>query len=432
MRKNQRQKKDLRTLLQDSSANKIRQAINKLSDEEALALLYDWDLWARDNQRIPESDWFVWLILAGRGFGKTRTGAETVKEQVEKGNAKRIALVGPTSADVRDVMIEGESGLMNLFPVSKQPKYEPSKRRVTFANGAIATAYSAEEPNRLRGPQSDFAWADEPCSWKYLDDAWSNLIFGLRLGKTPRVVVTGTPRPFQWLKDLIKSENTYVTRGSTFDNLANLSENFIREIKSKYENTRLGRQELFAEILEDVEGALWKRATIEANRIKVIPTLKRIVIAVDPCLSGLADECGIIVCGVDFNGFGYVLDDKSICASPNEWAKVAVKAYHDWKADCVVIETNLGGDFMRQVLASVDSRIPIKKVSASRGKVTRAEPVASLYEQGKIKHVGYFGKLEDQLCTWTQGESSPDRLDALVYGITELCLEKKGGKVTVF
>ncbi len=397
-----------------------------------MALLYDWDLWARDNQRIPEGKWFVWLILAGRGFGKTRTGAETVKESVENGTAKRIALVGPTAADVRDVMIEGESGLMNLFSANLQPKYEPSKRRVTFSNGAIATAYSAEEPNRLRGPQSDFAWADEPCSWKYLDDSWSNLIFGLRLGKSPRVIVTGTPRPFKWLKDLIKSENTYVTRGSTFDNVANLSENFIREIKSKYESTRLGRQELFAEILEDVEGALWKRQTIEDNRIKVIPILKRVIVAVDPCLSGLSDECGIIICGVDFNNFGYVLDDKSICASPNEWAKVVVSAYHEWKADKVVIESNLGGDFMRQVLLTVDSRLPIQKVTATRGKVTRAEPVASLYEQGKVKHVGYFGKLEDQLCTWTQGENSPDRLDALVWGMTELCLEKKGGKVVIF
>lgn len=362
--------------------------------------------------------------MAGRGWGKTRTGAETVAEWVRSGKCRRIALVAPTAADARDVMIEGESGLLNVGQPQERPTYEPSKRRLTWPNGAIATVFSADKPDRLRGPQHDGAWADEIAAWRY-PEAWDQLMFGLRLGDDPRVVATTTPRPIPLIKELVESDTTHVVRGSTYDNRANLAPAFFEKIIARYEGTRLGRQELYAEILTDVPGALWNRSMIEIGRVAKPPTtLRRIVVSIDPAASANEDsaETGIIVAGIGEDGHGYVLEDVSLTASPDKWARQAVSAFYVHGADRIVAEVNNGGDMVEHTLRTVDRTVPYKAVRASRGKEIRAEPVAALYEQGRIHHVGYFGPLEDQLCTWLPGEKSPDRLDALVWALTELML----------
>ena len=392
-------------------------------DLEALA--YDWRIWQRPKQKTPEGDWGIWLILAGRGFGKTRTGAEWVKEQVNKGKVGHIALVAATAGDARDTMIEGESGLLSVFPNSERPRYEPSKRRITFSNGAIATAFSADEPDRLRGPNHDLAWCDELAAWRY-PDAWDMLIFGLRIGDQPQALVTTTPRPTKIIRELVKRNDVVVTRGSTFENKQNLAPSFLHEITERYEGTRLGRQELHAEILDDVDGALWNRDMIERARTSTMPDMKRIVVAIDPAVSSkeTSAETGIIVAGVDEAGHGYVLEDVSKKGTPLEWASEAVAAYHRLKADRIVAEANQGGDMIRHTLDTVDRNIPIRLVHASRGKRVRAEPIAALYEQNRVHHVGSFPELEDQLCSWVPDISnSPDRLDALVWALTELVVD---------
>ena len=392
-------------------------------DLEALA--YDWRIWQRPKQKTPEGDWGIWLILAGRGFGKTRTGAEWVKEQVNNGKVGHIALVAATAGDARDTMIEGESGLLSVFPNSERPRYEPSKRRITFSNGAIATAFSADEPDRLRGPNHDLAWCDELAAWRY-PDAWDMLIFGLRIGDQPQALVTTTPRPTKIIRELVKRNDVVVTRGSTFENKQNLAPSFLHEITERYEGTRLGRQELHAEILDDVDGALWNRDMIERARTSTMPDMKRIVVAIDPAVSSkeTSAETGIIVAGVDEAGHGYVLEDVSKKGTPLEWASEAVAAYHRLKADRIVAEANQGGDMIRHTLDTVDRNIPIRLVHASRGKRVRAEPIAALYEQNRVHHVGSFPELEDQLCSWVPDISnSPDRLDALVWALTELVVD---------
>jgi len=404
------------------------QVISTLTVVQQRHLLYDWSVWRRPKQATPSGDWRVWLILAGRGFGKTRTGAEFIREQVNAGTCRRIALVGATAADVRDTMIEGESGLLAVFPPGQRPRYEPSKRRVTFFNGATAVAYSADEPDRLRGPNHDLAWADELAAWRY-DDAWDQLMLGLRLGDHPRVVVTTTPRPVQIIRRLARSDDgtVHVTTGSTYENSANLATDFIAEMRRRYEGTRLGRQELEAQILDDVEGALWERDQIDATRVTDTPPLRRIVVAVDPAVTSgeNADETGIVVAGVASNGDAYVLDDRTMRASPNDWASAAIAAYHRHNADLIVAEANQGGDLVENVLKAVDPSVPVRLVRASRGKRTRAEPVAALYEQGRAHHVGFFPDLEDQLCSWVPDVgSSPDRLDALVWALTELVIDR--------
>lgn len=402
-------------------------ALDDLTEEEAKALLYDWKFWARPKQLAPEGNWRTWLILAGRGWGKTRTGAEWVRGLVESGKAKRIALVAPTAADARDVMVEGESGILAIAPPWNRPVYEPSKRRLTWPNGAIATTYSADEPDRLRGPQHDAAWADELAAWRY-PDAWDMLMFGLRLGKDPRVIVTTTPKPVKVIRDLVEDPTTVVTRGSTYENIANLAPAFVEQIIAKYEGTRLGRQELYAEILDDVPGALWSRAVIDGLRVKEALELRRIVVAIDPAVTSEegSDETGIIVAGVGYDGHGYVLKDLACRASPNDWARRAVEAYYRYEADAIIGEVNNGGDLVETVIRTVDRNVPFKAVRASRGKAVRAEPVAALYEQGRVHHVGTFDVLEDQLCAITpdgyQGAGSPDRADALVWALTELML----------
>jgi phage terminase large subunit-like protein len=403
-----------------------------ITDEDAAALLYDWDTWAREKQKTPSGDWTIWLICAGRGYGKTKSGAEYIRGEAESGRSGRIALVGRTVADVRDVMVEGESGILACSPPWFRPKYEPSKRRLTWPNGAIATTYSADQPDLLRGPQHDGFWADEVAAWQY-EDAWDQLMFGLRLGKKPRGVATTTPRPTRLIKRLLKDKNVHVTTGTTFENQANLAPTFFDQVVGRYQSTRLGLQELYAQLLDDAQGALWKREDmIEAHRVTEHPDLVRIVVAVDPATADPSNksneenestaETGIVVAGIDANGHGYVLDDKSLQASPLTWATEAVTAYKKYRADRIVGEQNNGGALVESNIRTVDRKVSYSPVWASRGKYTRAEPIASFYEQGKVHHVGMFSLLEDQMCQWEPltGQKSPDRLDALVWALTML------------
>lgn len=377
------------------------------------------------------------MILAGRGFGKTRTGAEWVREQVKLGEG-RIALVAPTASDARDVMVEGESGLLSVCwsgdrsyrgDMLGRPSYEPSKRRLTWANGATATCFSAEEPERLRGPQHGKMWADELAAWKYLQDTWDMAMFGLRLGDRPQALVTTTPKPLKIFKTLIMDPKTVVTRGSTFDNAANLAGTFLKAIRDKYEGTRLGRQELYAEVMEEAEGALWSRQMVEdARHVGPIPELARIVVSIDPATTNKEDsaETGIIAAGLGRDGLGYVLSDGSSRYSPGDWAKKSVAMFREFGADRFVAEGNQGGEMVRHTIKTEWAAAPITIVYASRGKAARAEPVAALYEQGKVKHAGQnLSTLEDQLCTWEplSGMPSPDRLDALVWALTELMVK---------
>jgi predicted phage terminase large subunit-like protein len=383
---------------------------------------FDWPSNARPDQLPPPGDWRTWLILAGRGWGKTRTGAETVRAWVDDGY-KRIALVGPTAADVRDVMIEGESGILNVFPDAQRPIYEPSKRRVLFANGAIATAYTADEPDRLRGPQHDAAWCDELAAWRRGDAAWSNLLMGLRLGLDPRVVVTTTPRPIPLVKGLINSATTATTRGRTLDNAANLAPQFLAEIVARYEGTRLGRQELEGELLETVEGALWSLAQIDRLRVDAIPQLDRIVVAVDPAVSTneKSDFTGVVVAGIAADKSVYVLHAEALKAPPSEWAARVWSLYDHWQADRVVAERNNGGDLVEQVLRQVRRAGSLRTVIAKRGKALRAEPVAHLYELGRVHHVGTFlRELEDQMSTFPVAAEHDDLVDALTYAVLDL------------
>lgn len=389
---------------------------------------YDWKFWARKNQLAPEGDWQYWLLLAGRGFGKTRCGAEWVRERVESNLAKRIALVAPTAADARDTMVEGESGILAICPPWNKPQYEPSKRRLTWPSGAIATLFSAEEPERLRGPQHDTAWCDEIAAWKYPQETWDMLQFGLRLGDDPRCAITTTPKPIPLVKDILKNPVTAVTRGSTYDNITNLAPAFVDIIISKYEGTRLGRQELNAEILDDNPDALWQRSNIDDHRVSSIPELTRIVVGVDPAVTSKSgsDDTGIVVAGIDKRMHGYILGDYTCHTTPQKWAQEVIAAYHKHSADRIVGETNNGGEMVEHILRTVDPGIPFKAVHASRGKQTRAEPISAYYEQGRIHHVGSFPALEDQMCDWVPGVSdSPDRVDALVWALTELLPPEK-------
>lgn len=425
--------RQLRSSLQVLSKEQKKALLDSLPQEVVLRVLYDWEIWARDDQLAPPGNWLTWLALAGRGWGKTRTGAEWVRGRVEKQQARRIALVAPTAADVRDVMVEGESGILRISPPWNMPKYEPSKRRLTWPNGATATTFSADEPERLRGPQFDTAWCDEVGSWRYAQDAWDNLQFGLRLGD-PRVCVTTTPRPIKLIKDLLKDPMTAKTRGSTYANRANLAASFFRKLKAKYEGTRLGRQELFAELLEDTPGALWTLTLLQKYRVSQLPCeLDRIVVSIDPAASSDQDanETGITVDGKGKDGHGYLLDDVSGHYTPAEWGAKAIEVFDKWEANLILGEVNNGGEMVEHVIKTVREGIPFKAVHASRGKLTRAEPVASLDEQGRIHHVGVFPNLEDQMTTWIPGEPSPDRMDSRVWGFTELLVDAPSSYTSV-
>jgi len=427
----------------------VRQArLEALTDDEAAGLLFDWDWWARPSQKVPglinprtpDGAWIIWLPLAGRGWGKTRVGAETVRFWIRQG-FNRVNLIGATADDARDIMIEGESGILSVCPKSERPTYQPARRRLVWPNGATSLIFTADEPERLRGKQHAKLWGDELAAWRY-PEAWDQASLGLRLGKCPQAVITTTPRPTKLVKELVADPNTILTRGSTYDNAANLAPTFIGKIVTKYEGTRLGRQELNAEILDDNPGALWNHAQIEAARIRVdaCPVdLLRVVVAVDPAVTSKEDSdlTGIVVAARDHQNppHFYVLDDLSLIAPPMTWAGAAVIAYLKHKADRLVAETNNGGDMVEALVRTVviegvpeGQNVSYSKVTATRGKQVRAEPISALYEQGRVHHVGTFAKLEDEMCDWDPATStkSPDRMDALVWALTELSSDGEG------
>lgn len=374
---------------------------------------------------MPEGDWTTWLVLAGRGFGKTRTGAEAVREEVETGRSGKIGLIAETAADARDVMV---AELLKIFPPATRPRYTVSARRVDFHNGAVAFTYNATEPDQLRGPQHDFLWHDELAKWRYARETWDQAQFGLRVGRHPRQVVTTTPRPIELVKAILSGAEgaVHVTRGKTTDNRSNLAPTFLSRIQARYAGTRLGRQELDAEVLGDLPGAIWRQSVIDTWRVATCPPLSRIVVAVDPAVTNTedSDEHGILVAGLGPDQAGYVIEDASAQGSPYEWAQRTIAKSKEHGADCVVVEVNQGGDMVAHTLRSIAPNLNIKEVRASRGKHVRAEPIAALYEQGRIRHVGAFPALEGQMTQMTtegyQGGGSPDRVDALVWAMTEL------------
>lgn len=420
----------------DLPTNALGSFIESLSEEEAQALLYSWEFWARPEQLTPAGDWNVWLILAGRGWGKTRTGAEDVKAFGLNHPNSRIAVVAPTYGDARDTCIEGESGLLRLLPHDAIRLWNRSLGELELTNGARYKLFSADQPERLRGPQHHRAWCDELAAWRYAQETWDMLMFGLRLGTRPQAVCTTTPKPVRLLRELLERLDVYVTRGSTFDNSRNLAGPALDQLKARYLSTRIGRQELYAEILDDTPGALWKRDALEAARVTHAPdALARVVVAVDPAITATegSDETGIVAAGVGAsNGDGYILRDASLRGSPLQWARVAVGLYHDLHADRIIAEANQGGDMVKTTIQTIDRNVPVTLVHATRGKLTRAEPVAALYEQGRVHHVGAFPDLEDQMATWTQGDASPDRLDALVWALTDLMLTGKEPRLRFF
>lgn len=385
-----------------------------------------WSSTARPEQLPPPGDWSVWLLLAGRGAGKTRAAAEWVRSMVESGAARNVAIVGATASDVRDTLVEGVSGLLSISPDWNRPNYEPSKRRLTWPNGATATMFSSEEPDRLRGPNHDLAWMDELASWQNQQATWDNLQLTLRLGARPRCCISTTPRPSKLLKDLVsrKGHDVVISGGSTFANRANLAPVFLDSIVRRYAGTRLGRQELEAELLQDVEGALWNLDRIDELRRFKAPELERIVVAIDPAISVGEDsaETGIVVCGLGVDGHGYVLEDASGKYLPTQWANRAVNLYRKYRADRIVAEINQGGQMVESTVRTIDKNVAYRGVHAKRGKILRAEPVSALYEQSRVHHVGAFPELEDQQCGFAGGGDSPDRLDAMVYAISDLMI----------
>ena len=428
-------------------------------------LLYEssWHKWARDEQLAPAGEWTVWLIMAGRGFGKTRAGAEWVREIAEADGSARFALIGANYAETRTVMVEGESGLLSIAPTKNRPLWEPSLKRLRWNNGAEAYLYSAAEAEGLRGPQHSHAWCDEIAKWVNNSGqalaAWDNLKMGLRLGDAPKIAATTTPRPVALVRRLVNAKGAVIARGGTKDNVMNLPAEFMRVMEADYGGTRLGRQELNGELIEELEGALWTRAMIEGCRIGAsaahlavegeqepalghcpdhspeeqrAENLTRIVIGVDPPASQTGDACGIIVAGLRGDGKAVVLADHSVQKpSPETWARAAANAAEKWGADRVVAEANQGGAMVKSVLHAAKISLPVRLVHASRGKSARAEPVAALYEAGRVLHAGSFPRLEDEMCGLLIGGGyegpgrSPDRADALVYALSELMLGKR-------
>ena len=418
---------------------KLRE-LKKKTPEEQRTFLANFREEARADQLPPDGDWTTWLMLGGRGAGKTRAGAEWVRARVlgphgeGEAPAARIALVGETIADVREVMVHGPSGLMSLdWGKDEKALWVGSKRRLELPNGAVALAFSSEDPESLRGPQFDIAWCDELAKWVYAEATWDMLQFGLRLGSRPRQVVTTTPRPIPLVKRLLADPETVTTKARTIDNQRNLAPAFLTKIVARYEGTRLGRQELDAELIEERTDALWRRVEIEACRVASAPELKRIVVAVDPPASSGegSDACGIVAAGLGPEGISYVLADATEeRLSPARWAKRAVDLFHKLEADRIVAEVNQGGEMVEAVIRQADESVPVETVRAYRGKYLRAEPVAALYERGRVRHVGAFAELEDEMCDFALGGlssgRSPDRLDALVWALSALMLTKEG------
>lgn len=434
------------------SIEQIAEAVDSLPSSVVEKLAYGWrDVWARPlvknedgtygGQVAPPEPWDVWLILAGRGYGKTRTGAEWVREEAAK-QPIRFAFVGQDPTDARAVMIQGDSGIMAITPEKDRPTYNPSAKILNWPNGSMAEIHSAHNAEALRGPQFHRAWVDELCAFRYGRQTWDNLSFGMRLvapdGSQPKTLISTTPKPQSLLREIMGDPGTVITTGSTYENIGNLSSSFIKLVIRRYENTSLGAQELHARILEEAEGALWSRDTIEKSRVEAgkVPQLTRIVVAIDPMARATDNarrkvappETGIIVAGLGDDGHAYVLADRSATNSkPDVWAAKAIRAYHDFECDRMVAEVNNGGDMVSDVIKTRDESVSIRMVHASKGKRVRAEPIAALYEQGKVHHAGVFGDLESQLCAWTgsDGEPSPDRLDALVWALTSLMLGPK-------
>jgi len=413
-----------------------KQLVASLDPHTSSVLAHYWPFWSRPNQRMPQGDWVYWLVLAGRGFGKTRMGAETVREWAQ--SYRYVNLIGATAGDVRDIMVEGESGILACCTEGERPYYKKSEAKLEWPNGAVTLCFSADEPERLRGKQHEKLWADELASWQYAA-AWDQAKFGLRLGDRPQAIVTTTPKPKLVITDLMKDTKCVVTRGSSYENRENLAKNFFDEIVQKYEGTRLGRQELYAEILTDAPGALWTRDSIRHLALSGAPTMRRVVVGLDPPASSeeRSNEAGIVAMGIGTDDRGYVLEDASGIMTPKEWATKSIAVLKRWggygndgrinvqQLGTIVAEINQGGEMVETVIKSVDANVPVKKVRANKGKWLRAEPVSALYEQGKVDHLGNFEQLEDQMCSYVQdidrkNDGSPDRLDALVWAATEL------------
>lgn len=406
--------------------------LSNFTDDQIEKLLTSYAFIARPKQQFPKGDWRTWLIGSGRGFGKTFIGANWVLNQAQT-QKYPIALIGANAADVRDYMIEvGESSIIKQSPKWFLPQYQPSKRRLIFPNGVIAIAYSADNPDQLRGFNGNSAWIDELAKFQYPVEVWDNLNFSLRLGDNPKTVITTTPRPIKLIRQLYADKDVIKTFGSTNENRSNLASSFVDFIYKKYDGTRLGRQELSGELLTDVPGALFNYDNLDRCRVTKAPDLKQIIISVDPAVTAEegSNETGIVVCGIDEQDHGYLLEDKSGIYHPLEWGKIAVDLYTKYKADYIVAEVNQGGDLVanniNQVGKSLGFRhIPVKSVHATKGKQLRAEPIATLYEQEKIHHIGNYPDLEDQITTWVPGDKlSPDRLDAIVWAFTFLLIKQ--------
>jgi phage terminase large subunit-like protein len=422
--------------LRDLPDSDVAALLQELGPKKTEELQHNWEFWARPEQLEPEGIWNVWVALAGRGWGKTRAGSEWVRHRIKKGD-KIVHCVAPTKGDVRRVMVEGDSGLLNVCWKGDKtyrgkhigfPTWSPTNNTLTWENGSKAVFFSAEDPERLRGPQAYSAWTDELCAWRNAQETWDMLQFGLRLGKRPQVFVTTTPKTTKLIRTILDDDKTTISKGSTYDNSANLADTFLDAVRKTYEGTRLGRQELYAEILDEASGALWNRGLLAKCEVdkEEVPTLNRIVVSIDPAVTSNAesDMTGIVVAGLDVNGTAYVLEDHTGRYTPQQWASKAVELYREHMADRIVAERNQGGDMVRHTLHTEDETVPVKLVHASRGKMARAEPVSALYEQDKVRHVRGLNDLEDQMVQWEPLGSigSPDRLDALVWAITDLSL----------
>ncbi|MFZ3582338.1 DNA-packaging protein [Loktanella sp. DJP18] len=411
-----------------------------LTDRQIRALPHLFDFWAMPHQLPPSGDWRSWVILGGRGAGKTRAGSEWVRAMVEgptpraNGQARRVAIIGETYDQAREVMVFGDSGIMACAPDDRRPDWIAGRKMLRWPNGAVATLYSAFDPEALRGPQFDAVWADELAKWKQGRNTWDMVEFGLRLGRHPRACITTTPRNVPVLREMLERRSTVVTHATTFENAANLAPAFLEEVQRRFGGTRQGRQELDGVLLSDAPGALWSSTGLEEALVNSVPDLDRIIVAVDPPTTGHkgSDACGIVVAGVVMQGppqawRAYVLEDATVqAASPLEWARAAVAAVRRHNADRLVAEVNQGGDMVEAIVRQVDPLVPYRKVTATKGKAARAEPVAALYEQGRVRHVRGLGTLEDQMCLMTtggfMGSGSPDRVDALVWALHELMI----------
>ncbi len=433
-------------MLEYRRSGMLREAERILKPEGLTAYRRCWNYLAREDQFPPQfaqggGPWTMWLVMGGRGAGKTRTGAEWVRgialgePEFATKPVGRIALIGETSADARDVMVEGVSGILSVHAAHERPEWQPSRRRLEWKNGAVAQVFSAEDPESLRGPQFECAWLDEFAKWRHAEEAFDMLQFGLRLGAHPRQLVTTTPRPIAMLRKFMADPHTAVTHASTYANAENLAQGYLSRIVKRYAGTRLGRQELQGEIVEERADALWSRAMLDGLREEKAPAMQRIVIAIDPPASSSqrADNCGLVAAGIDEDGIVHVLDDATLSAArPQVWARAAIALYEKHEADQIVAEVNQGGEMVEAVIREAGAHAPVTKVRATRGKYLRAAPVAQLYEQGRVRHAGSFPELEDEMCAFgpdgLPGSRSPDRLDALVWAVTALALGKKAGE----